>query len=63
MEGANQRDGEVLEELGHYDPVNKDPDKQLDVKKERVEYWLSVGARPSDTVRNLLEKSGITVGK
>ncbi len=61
VDRAKPRDGQVLEELGFYDPVNKDTDKQLSVKKERVEYWLSVGATPSDTVRSLLKKSGVAV--
>ena len=55
------RDGKVIEELGLYDPLQKDSDKQINFKRERVEYWLSVGAQPSDTVANLLEKAGILV--
>ncbi len=55
------RDGRVIEELGLYDPLQKDPDKQIDFKRERIEYWLSVGAQPSKTVTNLLETAGILV--
>ena len=55
------RDGKVIEELGLYDPLQKDPDKQINFKRERIEYWLSVGAQPSQTVANLLEKAGILV--
>ena len=55
------RDGRVIEELGLYDPLQKDPDKQTNFKRERIEYWLSVGAQPSETVANLLEKVGILV--
>ncbi len=55
------RDGKVIEELGLYDPLQKDSDKQINFKRERVEYWLSVGAQPSETVANLLEKAGILV--
>ena len=55
------RDGRVIEELGLYDPLQKDPDKQINFKRERIEYWLSVGAQPSETVANLLEKAGILV--
>ena len=55
------RDGRVIEELGLYDPLQKDPDKQINFKRERIEYWLSVGAQPSETVANLLEKVGILV--
>jgi small subunit ribosomal protein S16 len=49
-----------LEELGYYDPANKNTDLQLNLKKERIEYWLSVGAQPSDTVQNLLKKAGVS---
>ena len=54
------RDGKALEELGYYDPANKNSDMQLNLKKERIEHWLSVGAQPSDTVRDLLKKIGIS---
>ena len=61
MESRNQRDGRVLEELGHYDPANRDADAQVRLDADRIRYWLSVGAQPSDTVRNLLKKHDITV--
>ena len=61
LDGRTSRDGRVLEELGFYDPGNKNPDLQCNLKKDRIEYWLSVGAQPSDTVRNLLNKTGIAV--
>ena len=53
------RDGRVIEELGQYDPLERDTEKQISFKRERIEYWLSVGAQPSETVANLLEKVGI----
>lgn len=53
------RDSRVIEELGHYDPTNADESKQVTLKAERIEYWLSVGAQPSDTVRNLIKRCGI----
>jgi small subunit ribosomal protein S16 len=49
-----------LEELGYYDPANKNPDLQLNLKRERIEYWLSVGAQPSETVRDLLKKVNVS---
>ena len=55
------RDGRVIEELGWYDPNAGAPEKQLSLNRERIEYWLSVGAQPSDTVRDLLKKQGIAV--
>lgn len=53
------RDGKVLEELGIYDPMAARPEQEVVLKRERIEYWLSVGAQPSDTVRRILEKEGV----
>jgi small subunit ribosomal protein S16 len=50
------RDGRFVEVLGHYDPRREPPSVKID--KERAEYWISKGARPSETVRSLLKKSG-----
>jgi len=63
MDSRRPRDGKIIEELGYYDPLAADPNKRLNLKRERIEYWLSVGAIPSETVRNLLKQSGIAVGK
>jgi small subunit ribosomal protein S16 len=52
------RDGRVLEELGTYDPRVKDTDARALLKAERVDYWLSVGAQPSDNVAVLIKKYG-----
>jgi small subunit ribosomal protein S16 len=51
--------GPFVEEIGIYHPVS--PNKDVRVDKERAEYWLSKGARPSETVKNLLKKQGIAV--
>jgi small subunit ribosomal protein S16 len=59
IESRHPRDGKILEKLGHYDPIEKDPEKQLVLNKERIEYWLGVGAIPSDTVAEMIEKIGI----
>ena len=59
VDGRRPRDGTVIEELGSYDPANNNPDRQVVLAHDRIEYWLSVGAQPSDTVRRLLEKQGI----
>jgi small subunit ribosomal protein S16 len=61
MDGRQSRDGRAIEELGSYDPVAPDPDKQIRLNRERIEYWLSVGAQPTDTVRDLLKRSGIGI--
>lgn len=49
------RDARAIEELGFYDP-SKNP-AAIKVNKERTEYWMSVGAQMSDTVKSLINKS------
>lgn len=62
MDSRKPRDGRVIEELGWYDPHVKNEDEQTELNRERIEYWLSVGAQPSDTVSDLLKKNGIGQG-
>ncbi len=59
MDQRSPRDGRVIEELGHFDPLLSDESKQFECHGERVKYWLSVGAQPTETVAALLKKSGI----
>ena len=59
VDSRRPRDSTVIEELGSYDPTNPDADRQFVLARDRIEYWLGVGAQPSDTVRRLLEKNGI----
>jgi small subunit ribosomal protein S16 len=56
IEKRNQRDGKVLENLGWYDPVARDPEKQVSLKTDRIKHWLSRGASATDTVNDLLAK-------
>lgn len=51
------RDGRFVEKVGIYDPKNKDEAKQILLELERIDYWLGVGAQPSDTVRSLIKKA------
>ena len=51
--------GRFVEEVGFLNPLTK----EKSLKKERIEYWMSVGAQPSDTLLNLLIKEGIVKGK
>jgi small subunit ribosomal protein S16 len=60
MDARKSRDGRVLEELGWYNPEHADPEKQMSLNRERIEYWLSVGAQPTPTVAGLLKRNGIT---
>ena len=53
-DSRSPRDGRFIEELGIYDPMAEGDKLKLDV--ERVKYWVSQGAQPTDTVRGLLKK-------
>ncbi|MCL2389313.1 MAG: 30S ribosomal protein S16 [Elusimicrobia bacterium] len=49
-----KRNGQPIEVLGQYDPIA--PENKLNLKMDRVEYWLKTGAQASDTVKDLLRK-------
>jgi small subunit ribosomal protein S16 len=55
-DSESPRDGRYLENVGTYDPLF-DPAK-VTLNSERIQYWMSQGAKPSDTVKNLLKKEG-----
>ncbi len=59
IDQRSPRDGKPIEELGYYDPSEKDLEKGVSLKADRIRYWIGVGAQPSDTVRDLLAKQGI----
>jgi small subunit ribosomal protein S16 len=59
LDSRNRRDGAAIEQLGWYDPVSRDESKQLNLNEERAKYWLSVGAQPSDTVKDILAKRNL----
>ena len=52
------RDGKVIEELGYYDPMVRETDARAILKRERVDYWLGVGAQPSQKAGVLIKKYG-----
>ncbi|MGD0198361.1 MAG: 30S ribosomal protein S16 [Solirubrobacteraceae bacterium] len=54
----SQRDGRVIETVGHYNPQTDPSTIKLD--EERVRHWLAQGAQPTQTVRKLLRTQGIT---
>ena len=58
MDKRSPRDGRVIEELGTYDPMCPETDARVTLKGERVDYWISVGAQPSDKVAVLIKKYG-----
>jgi small subunit ribosomal protein S16 len=50
LDGRKKRDGAYLEDLGTYDNINS---KLVHFHEERINYWISVGAQPSETVKRL----------
>jgi small subunit ribosomal protein S16 len=60
MDKRAPRDGMVIEELGWYEPQGKDG-KQIHLKMDRIQHWLSVGAQPSDTAVSLIRTAGGSV--
>ncbi len=54
-DSRSPRDGRFIEEVGIYDPMADG--QKLTVNQERVQYWISNGAQPTDTVRGLLKKA------
>jgi small subunit ribosomal protein S16 len=54
-EKRSKRDGKYLENLGTYDPMVS-PAK-VDLKHDRIQYWISVGAKPTETVASLIKNN------
>ncbi|MFV1976850.1 MAG: 30S ribosomal protein S16, partial [Candidatus Scalindua sp.] len=61
FDAREERDGRSIEQLGTYDPMEKDEEKKVVLKRDRIEYWLSVGAQPTETVASILKKNKIAV--
>lgn len=55
------RDGRIIEALGYYLPLMPRAQEQVKLNLERIQHWLSVGAKPSDTVAQMIEKAGIAL--
>ena len=58
MDSRSPRDGRVIEELGTYDPMVPETDARAILKGERIDYWLSVGAKATPKVGVLIRKYG-----
>jgi small subunit ribosomal protein S16 len=56
-DSQSPRDGRFIEIVGQYAP--RQGNTAIDLKTERVHYWLDNGAQPSDTVRSLLRRAGV----
>jgi small subunit ribosomal protein S16 len=61
-DARKKRQGEYLEKIGQYDPVEKDAAKQFLVDAERVKHWLGQGAQLSEAVAVLLKHQGVDLG-
>lgn len=55
------RDGRFIELIGTYDP--KVAGENYKIKLDRVDYWISCGAQPSDTVRSIIKKARVAAAK
>jgi small subunit ribosomal protein S16 len=53
IDSKKARDGEYIEKLGQYDPRRK----IIELDRDRIEYWISKGAQPTNTVAKLIAKS------
>ena len=54
-DSRSPRDGRFIEKLGVYDPLQSPPEIRLN--NERIDYWMSVGAKASDTVKGLMKRA------
>lgn len=60
-DSRSPRDGKFLEAVGFYNPLTSP--HTLELKEDRILYWLNVGAQPTHTVKSLLRQKGITLKK
>jgi small subunit ribosomal protein S16 len=59
-DSRSPRDGNYLEQVGTYNPLlAKDDENRVRLTEDRIRYWLSVGAQPTDRVARMLDKAGI----
>lgn len=56
-ESRHRRDGRFVENLGTYNPKARGQDQELNISVERADYWMGVGAQPSDTARSLIKRA------
>ena len=59
FDSRRPRGSKVIEELGSFNPLARDEQEQVSLNRERIQYWLGVGAKPTGTVRRILEKQGV----
>jgi small subunit ribosomal protein S16 len=59
MDARSPRDGKAIEELGLYDPMVKETNARATLNVDRIRYWLSVGAQPTEKVAAILKRHGV----
>jgi len=62
IDQRTRRNGRVLENLGFYNPMEKDADKQIELKVDAIKAWIARGAQPSDTVMDMLGNRDLLEG-
>ena len=55
-DSRNRRDGRFIERVGFFNPIARGNETRLNLKQERIQYWLSQGAQTSDRVASLLKE-------
>ncbi|WP_052256633.1 30S ribosomal protein S16 [Salinicoccus sp. YB14-2] len=57
-DARSPRDGRIIEQIGSYNPVSKE-EENITLDEDKAMQWLKDGAKPSDTVRNILSRKGV----
>ncbi|MDR2435722.1 MAG: 30S ribosomal protein S16 [Puniceicoccales bacterium] len=60
-ESTSRRDGRYVEALGNYDPRARGNAKEFTFNLDRASYWMSVGAKPTETVRSIVKRARASV--
>lgn len=62
-DSRSPRDGRLVENLGLYDPLNADAQKQVSLDVERAKHWIEHGALPSETVNSIFQRFKVYEGR
>ena len=57
-DSRSPRDGRYIEQVGYYDPMTEPAN--ISLEKERIDFWIGLGAQPSDTVKDLIVRSSLS---
>ncbi len=59
-DSRNRRDGRYIERVGFFNPIASGQEQELKIDHERIDYWISQGAKTSDRVAKLIKESSQT---